>query len=149
MALHFDKYAQEANEFLIDFAEELGHPDQKERSGIILKAVMHTLRDRLTISESLDLLAQLPMFLKAVYVDDWKYQEKPLRLKSEREFLDHVKMLQSRYGEQQFDWEISTEDIVKTHVALLRRYVSKGEMEDIIDQMPKEIKPMIEEVISS
>lgn len=149
MALNFDQYAQEGNEFLNKLANELGYPEEKERTGIILKAVMHSLRDRLTISESLDLLAQLPMFLKAVYVDNWKYLEKPLQLKTEEDFLEYVKVMQAQFGEQKFDWEISTADIVKTHMTMLSQYVSEGEMDHIIDQMPKEIKPLFEEAKAS
>ncbi|MFO8130494.1 MAG: DUF2267 domain-containing protein [Bacteroidales bacterium] len=149
MALHFNKYAEEGNKFLNKLAEELGYPEEKERTGIIMKAVLHTLRDRLTISESMDLLAQFPMFLKAVYVDEWKYLEKPIKIKTQEAFEDYVKMLQKRYGEEQFDWEISTEDIVKTQIALLTKYISRGEMQDIIAQMPEDIKPLIEEAIKT
>lgn len=38
----------------------------------MLRAVLQTLRDRISMSESLDLMSQLPAAPKIVYVEDWK-----------------------------------------------------------------------------
>lgn len=86
MGLNFNKYAQEGNEFLKELAVELGHPEEINRTAIILRSVLHLFRDRITISESFDFLSQLPMFLKGIYVENWKYSEKPLRIKNLTEF---------------------------------------------------------------
>ncbi len=145
MAINFEKAAHEGNEFLNRLAKSLGHPEEKGRTGIIMRSVMHTLRERITIAESLNLLAQLPMFLKGIYVDKWKYQEKPTNIRRKEEFLDAVKNHQAHYGEQDFDWEKSTEDIVKIVLRELGTYVSNGEFEDIMAQMPPSIKELIRE----
>ncbi len=148
MALNFDKYAQEGNFFLKSLAKSLGHPDETGRTGIVLRAVLHTLRDRITISESFNLISQLPMFLKAIYVDNWKYMEKPLSIKKVEDFTREVEKHQDQYGEYEFNWEKSTEDIVKTVINELGIYISKGEFEDIMAQLPKELEEMFRESIS-
>ena len=140
MALHFDKYAKEGNEFVNNLSTELGHPEEIGRTGIILRAVLHTLRDRLTVSESLDLLAQLPMFLKAVYVENWKYMEKPTQIATLDEFTEEVKKHQDQYGEDEFNWNKSTKDIVAIVLNELSTYVTEGESEHILAQLPKEIE---------
>jgi uncharacterized protein (DUF2267 family) len=140
MTLHFDKYAQEGNEFVNILANELGHPQEKGRAGIILRAVLHTLRDRLTISESMDLLAQLPMFLKTVYVENWKYMEKPTRIATLDEFTNEVKKHQDQYGEYEFNWDEHTDKIVATVFKQLSEYISDGEALHIIAQLPKELE---------
>ena len=142
MAINFEKYAQEGNLFLKKLAGELGHPDEHGRTGIVLRAVMHTLRDRLTVSESLHLLSQLPMFLKAVYVDNWKYREKPVGYKSIEEFTNAVEEHQEQYGEQEFSWSKSTEEIVKIVLHELGTYISRGELENIMAQMPEELEEL-------
>lgn len=142
MALNFNKYAEEGNRFVNNLAEELGHPGEISRTGIVLRAVMHSLRERITISESLHLLSQLPMFLKAIYVDEWKYRDKPLDLNTVEDFKEEVKLHQVQYGEQEFNWSKSTEEIIKTVFAALNTYVSEGEFEDIIAQMPKDLKEL-------
>ncbi len=140
MAINFDKFAQEGNLFLKELSQQLGHPDEQARTGIILRAVLHTLRERITIGESFNLLAQLPMFLKAIYVDNWKYKEKPKRISTKEEFFKEVEKHQDQYGEQQFNWEKSTEEIAGIVVRELGKYVSKGEFEDITAQLPNELK---------
>jgi len=142
MALNFNKYAEEGNRFVNNLAEELGHPEEISRTGIVLRAVMHSLRERITVSESLHFLSQLPMFLKAIYVDEWKYREKPLDLNTVEDFKEEVKLHQMQYGEQEFNWSKSTEEIIKTVFAALNTYVSEGEFEDIIAQMPKDLKEL-------
>ena len=144
MALDFDKYAQEGNEFLNHLARELGHPQEVQKTGIILRAVLHTLRDRLTVSESINMLAQLPMMLKAVYVDDWKYSDKPIKLKSIHELKEHVKKEQEKYGETEFDWEEPTREIISTVLGVLsHRYLSDGELKNIMAQLPEQMEDVI------
>lgn len=141
MALNFERYAQEASAFMKRLAQELNHPDDVNRAQIIVRAVLHTLRDRITVPESLNFMAQLPMFLKAVYVDDWKYREKPERLKNLEDFSAKVKQYQSQYGEQQFDWPEHTGELIEKTLGFIQKnYVSKGEIQDIKAQLPKELE---------
>ena len=149
MALDFDKYAQEGNEFMNHLARELGHPEETGKTSIILRAVLHTLRDRLTVGESINLLAQLPMMLKAVYVEDWKYSEKPVKLKSIEQLKEHVKEEQEKYGETQFNWEEPTRDIIATVLRVLsERYLSDGELRDIMAQLPDQMESVVREHIN-
>jgi uncharacterized protein (DUF2267 family) len=147
MALEFDKYAHEGNEFVNKLAKKLGHPEEIARTGIVLRAVLHTLRDRLTMSESLHLLAQLPMFLKAIYVENWKYLKKPSRLDTLDEFTEEVKRHQDQYGEDEFDWEKHTKDIVSIVFEALSPYISAGETEHIKAQLPRELEKFFDESI--
>ena len=145
MALNFDKYAQEGNTFINNLAKELEHPEETGRTGMVLRAVLHSLRERITMSESLHLLSQLPMFLKAIYADNWKFREKPLRINTKDEFITEVEDYQKQFGEQDFNWEKSTEEIIKIVFRTLDTYVSKGEFQDITDQLPKELKDLLHE----
>lgn len=147
MAVNYDKYAHEGNRFIKNLAIRLGHKEEIQRTGIILRSVIHTLRDRLTVSEAMDLMAQLPMFLKIVFVEDWKYSEKPSRITTLEEFKQEVKKHQSRYGENQFDWDMPTVDIVHTVLEELSPYISEGETRHILSQLPEEIKHLVEESI--
>lgn len=147
MALNFEKYAQEGNTFVHNLAKDLDHQDEIGRTGMILRAVLHSLRERITISESLHLLSQLPMFLKAIYVDNWKYLEKPLRLNTKQDFISEVEEHQKQFGEQEFNWKKSTEEIIRIVFKSLDTYVSQGEFQDITDQLPKDLKDLLYEQV--
>jgi uncharacterized protein (DUF2267 family) len=140
MSINFQKYAQEGQSFVNDLAAELGHPEEVARTGIVLRAILHTLRERITISESFHLSSQLPMFLKAIYVDKWKFSEKPLDIKTKEEFVAEVERQQQQYGEMEFSWSKSTEEIIQIVLSSLGKYISDGEYEDIIAQLPENIK---------
>lgn len=143
MANHLDKFAQEANKYLNQLAGELGHPEEVGQTYILLRAVLHTVRDRIQISESFHLLSQLPMFLKGVYVEHWVYSEKPLKLQTLEEFKDAVKQEQERLGEQQFNWSEHTEELISKVLASLgTHYLSQGQLNHIATQMPKEMQPL-------
>ncbi|MFW5758266.1 MAG: DUF2267 domain-containing protein [Bacteroidota bacterium] len=145
MALNFEKYAQEGNAFINNLAKELEHPEETARAGMVLRAVLHSLRERITISESLHLLSQLPMFLKAIYADNWKFREKPQKINTKEEFINEVEEHQKQFGEQDFNWNKSTEEIIRIVFRTLDIYVSNGEFQDITDQLPKELKDLLHE----
>lgn len=139
--LNFEKFAQDAHKYINDLAQELGHPEEKDRVLKIWRAVMHTVRDRIHFGESFQIMDPLPMILKGIYVEDWKYNEKPpLDYDTLEEMKTEVKNLQSRYGEEDFPWSMSTEEIIATTIGSLKRFLKGSQVDQVINQMPKEIK---------
>lgn len=144
MSIDFDRYAQEGNEFMNKLAADLGHPTEVGRTGMILRAVLHTLRDRISIAESFDFMSQLPVSLKVVYVEDWKYHDKPpVRASSIEEFCRHVEEEQRKYGESRFDWKKSTREIVEIVLDHVTANVSDGQKKHILDQLPEKLQPLL------
>lgn len=140
MALNFDKFAQEGHTFVKHLARELNHPEEEGRVGITLRSVLHALRDRVSIEENLDIISQLPMFLKAIYVHEWKYRNSVDRLKSMDEFAQKVKEEQQKYGENEFNWDESTEEIIIRIIGFIsERYWSEGLVNDIKANLPQDI----------
>jgi len=144
MALNFNQYAQEGNTFLNEYAKQLGMGKDTEKAGRIFVSIMHALRELISVEESLQLIAQLPMFLKGAYVNGWNPGEKKPDIKHMDEFIELVKRFDGRsaihdYGEEN--------DLAETYIDVtflfLRRYVSLGEMEDIRNELPKDLKSMI------
>jgi uncharacterized protein (DUF2267 family) len=148
MGLNFDKFAQEGNAFMNNLCDKLGHPEDRSTGSIVLRSVLHCLRDRITIPQSFHLIAQLPMFLKAVYVENWKYHEKPEKVRTLDDFKDMVKLEQMKYGESRFEWPESTEEIIATVFNCLGKYISDGEAEKIMNELPEEIRELFAENVS-
>ena len=89
--MKFDQYIGKANEFLKEVARELGTPEDTDHAYRIMSSVFHTVREVLSPEESLHLISQLPMFLKAVYVNGWHLKPKD-RIRSMHEFIECSKM---------------------------------------------------------
>ncbi|HPM32772.1 MAG TPA: DUF2267 domain-containing protein [Chryseolinea sp.] len=63
--LDFEKYAMKGNEFLHALAVNLKDSDRAHAARIV-RSTFRVLRNRLSVEESLQLIAQLPMALKSV-----------------------------------------------------------------------------------
>ncbi len=144
MALNFNQYAQEGNTFLKDYAKEMNLADNRDKAGRILTSILHALRDIITPNESLQFIAQLPMFLKAVYVNGWNLKRDKPKVKKMAEFIDLVRKHDGPAAINDFEYSDEVaEQYIDTTFIYLRKYVSLGEMEDIRDGLPKDLKSMI------
>jgi uncharacterized protein (DUF2267 family) len=133
---HFNKMITEHNEFIHDLAEELALPESEDKVNLILRAVLHTLRQRLTIQQSFHILAQLPLSLKLYYIEEWKYLDKPIKYNTIEGFSDAVKAQQYHLGERNFDWEKPTAEITNIVLASLKKYLDEGTMQNIFAEVP-------------
>ncbi|MGS2740199.1 DUF2267 domain-containing protein [Sinomicrobium sp. M5D2P17] len=143
MALNFNQYATEANTFLKGYAKDLNLGNDKEKAGRILTAVLHTLREIIPPEESLQLIAQFPMFLKAVYVNGWTLKSKREKIKNITEFIDLVRSFDGPASIYDFESDELAENYIQTTFISLRKYISLGELEDIRTGLPKDLKPLI------
>ncbi|SDL17659.1 Uncharacterized conserved protein, DUF2267 family [Salinimicrobium catena] len=142
--LNFEKFAKDAHEYINFLAKELGHPDEKERVLIIWRAVMHCIRDRIHLGESMQLIAPLPMILKGIYVEDWKYSEHPpKKFHTIDEMKEEVKAIQRQYGEEDFPWNKSTEEIIAITIHSLKRFMHDEQLQQLKEQMPKELQELV------
>ncbi|WP_457626400.1 DUF2267 domain-containing protein [Persephonella sp.] len=144
--MNFEKYVQKGNLFLKELAEELGVPQDKDRAGRILRAVLHALRRRLTPEEYLDLVAQLPMCIKAIAVDGWRLHESPDKSIKHIEDLIHVVMEEDRRtAPRDLGNEEHAKEAIKAVIRVIKRHVSDGEIQDVEAELPKQLRQFIEE----
>ncbi|MDT0676935.1 DUF2267 domain-containing protein [Autumnicola musiva] len=139
--LSFEKFSQDAHEYINSLARNLGHPNEKDRVLRLWRAVMHTIRDRIHYGESLQLIDPLNTLLKGIYVENWKFSEKPtLDYDNFQEMEQEVEKLQNFYGEDDFPWKKSTKDLIIITLNSLKYFLTKNQLEHLRGQMPKEIK---------
>jgi len=84
------------------------------------------------------------LILKGIYVEDWKYSEKPPKnYDSIEEMKKEVKTVQKQYGEENFPWSKPTEEIISITLGSLRKFLDERQLEHLKDQLPKEIKKLV------
>jgi uncharacterized protein (DUF2267 family) len=126
----FDATVQKTNAWLKDLMQEL-HVEDRHKAYLALRAVLHALRDRLTVAEVAQLGAQLPMLVRGFYYEGWDPTGKPLKVRHEEEFL------------AQIGHEVSGDSparLASTVFALLARRISDGEIEDVKHVLPAELR---------
>ena len=142
MALNFNQFAKEANGFLKDYTKELCLDGDLDKAGRILSSILHGLREIISTEESLQLIAQFPMFLKAVYVNGWSSRKKQ-KVKNMTDFIDLVREFDGATSIYDFKSDQVAESYIHSTFIMLRRYISLGELEDIRTELPKDLKHMV------
>ncbi len=146
MSHDFEKHATRGKEIVRFVAEELEVPADK--AGSIMRAVLHALRNRLTHEESFQLLAQLPMALKGMYVDGWKYDKDFNRINHVNDFVEEVRLEDEGLSGYDFDNYSKAMDAVAVLFKALNYYVSENEMNAIMGVMPTALKKFINDTIA-
>ena len=129
----FDTTLQKTNGVLKSIEEAYGWPkERRQQSYDALRAVLHALRDRLTVEEAAQLSAQLPMLIRGIYFEGWDPTRVPVRMNRD-EFLARIR--------NEFPFEVpgGVERLFDTVVQSLRRFITEGEWEDVRSHLPKDV----------
>jgi uncharacterized protein (DUF2267 family) len=133
----FDTTVDKTNQVLRDIEEAYGWPKERRNQSVAaLRTVLHALRDRLTVEESAQLAAQLPMLIRGIYFEGWDPSRVPVKAGRE-EFLRRIR------EEFRYDVQGGVESVVRTVIGALRRYVTDDEWDDIRASMPKDLAPIL------
>lgn len=132
----FDNTIQKTNLVLKEIEQHFVWENRRNQSYAALRAVLHTLRDRLPVAEAVQLGAQLPMLIRGMYYDGWNPARVPVKMNRE-EFLQEIR--------RQFPFSIEgdIEDVVSVVLMALQKHISLGEAEDIISDLPKDVAEII------
>jgi uncharacterized protein (DUF2267 family) len=131
----FDSTLQTTNLWLTDIMQRMRWHD-RHAAYHALRAVLHALRDRLTIDEVVALGAQLPMLVRGFYYDGWHPAGKPNKERTKGQFL-------ARVGDSYpYTSEIDLEKVVNAVLYVLVRHVTAGEIESIKRVLPPELRTL-------
>jgi len=130
----FDETLHKTNSWLKEISESLG-PD-RGRAYRALRAVLHALRDRLTVEEAVHLGDQLPMLVRGIYYEAWRPAGKPEKIRSLDEFLEKISAHFAKAP------PMDPEDAARAVFQVLVRHVTAGEIYDVIHGLPKEIRAL-------
>jgi uncharacterized protein (DUF2267 family) len=128
----FDRTIHKTNVWLKDLMDILNCPDRHD-AYLALRATLHALRDRLTIEETAQLAAQLPMLIRGFYYEGWDPTGKPVNERHLDEFLARIQGEFTRY-------EINPEQVARAVFLVISKRISEGEIEDVEDVLPREIR---------
>ena len=131
----FDKTEQKTMGWLNDVAAIMGSTDM-QRSYKILRAVLHTTRDRLRPDEAVQFGAQLPMLVRGFYYEGWHPQDKPERYRHKAEFLGEVHKMVPTLDDAQL--ERATTAVFET----LESKMPGGELEQVRQSLPAELREL-------
>jgi uncharacterized protein (DUF2267 family) len=129
----FDTTLEKTNGVLKHIEESYGWPKtRRNQSYGGLRAVLHALRDRLTVEETAQLSAQLPMLIRGIYFEGWDPTKLPVKMHRD-DFLERIR--------EEFPYEIpgGAERLVDVVIEALRRHITEGEWQDVRASLPKDM----------
>jgi uncharacterized protein (DUF2267 family) len=132
-----DRSIEKTNEWLNQLSSELGKPDDRRYAFRVLRAFLHTLRDRLPVNESADLAAQLPVLLRGVYFDGWRPSKVPHKYHDIASFLDELAREAGLTGRTEAAYA------AEATARVLGRHVSDGELRDVRAALPAGIGDLL------
>lgn len=127
----FDSTIQKTNIWLDDIMDELDW-DDRQRAYHALGAVLHALRDRLPLTESAQLAAQLPQMIRGLYFEGWVPSAASSKERHWDQFLAHIS--------ESLDADAEPEAITRAVLKTLAKHVSPGEIVDVKHCLPEEIR---------
>ncbi|HXW59019.1 MAG TPA: DUF2267 domain-containing protein [Solirubrobacteraceae bacterium] len=122
--------------WLKEIAEELGQED-RANAYRALRAVLHSLRDRLSVDVAAKLAAQLPTLIRGIYYEDWDPSRTPLPIRDVQTFLEHVAEVGQMAGETEASLAVSAVTQV------LWSHVSAGEHEGVLAVLPDNLRVLV------
>ncbi|WP_234553954.1 DUF2267 domain-containing protein [Thermus caliditerrae] len=133
----FDTTLHKTHAWLKAVMEALGTED-RHRAYMALRAVLHALRDRLTVEEAAQLAAGLPMLLRGLFYEGWDPTDKPLKERHKEDFLAHVARELKTPSGPALDPEAAARAVFR----VLKEKVSEGEVQDVMNLLPKEVREL-------
>ena len=114
--------------------------ENHEQAGRILRSVLGALHNRLTPEESLQLISQLPIGIKGLYVDGWTPNKYHSKIKSMDEFVEEVIKEDDFSAYRDFATLADAMKAIEAVIKTIADYVSAGELQDVIEILPKDIQ---------
>ncbi len=130
----FEHTIEVTHNWLNDLQEGLAWRD-RQRTYRALRAVLHALRDRLSVGNASHLAAQLPMLVRGLYYEGYHPSGKPLAERKKSEFLAHVK---AEFPDDGFE----IETVVRAVLNVVAKHVTPGEVKKIKQSLPEDIRSL-------
>jgi uncharacterized protein (DUF2267 family) len=131
----FEHTLQLTHIWINDLDSRLGW-ENKARTFRLLKVVLHALRDWIPVNEAADFGAQLPTLLRGAYYEQWRPAMTPAKVRDRAAFFARI--------DEAFrtDPLVTTDEAVATVFELLNDKITAGEVGDVRNALPKDIRAL-------
>ena len=136
----FNKTLQKTSRWLNEVMDETG-VENTQQAYSALRAVLHAIRDRLTVDEAIDLGAQLPMLVRGFYYEGWTRSGKPLKYRHKEDFVAEVAKNLPGMNDDEIEQTIQAVFKVLTH------QITMGEIDHVKHQLPSGVRELWKEPI--
>jgi uncharacterized protein (DUF2267 family) len=136
----FDRTIQETNIWLGEIADDLS--EDRHVAYRVLRAVLHALRDRLTVEQAAHLSAQLPMLVRGIYYEGYHPAKTPTSIRSRSEFLAVVS--EGLSDTRPIDLESACASVFDC----LCRHITAGQLDKVFQSLPESVRQVLDPTVA-
>jgi uncharacterized protein (DUF2267 family) len=130
----FEHTIEITHTWLHDLMDRLGWHD-KHRAYLALRAVLHALRDRISVEDASHLAAQLPMLVRGFYYEGYHPAGKPVADRKKSEFL-------ARVASECSEESRNDGHVTRAVLQVLSKHITRGEIEKVKGALPADIRAL-------
>jgi uncharacterized protein (DUF2267 family) len=134
MSSDFEHAVHRASVWLVDVTAALGTPD-RHYGRRVLRAWLHTLRDRLTVDAAAKFGQQLPELLRGTYYDGWE----PNRVPQKYDAFEYVQ----RFSAEAVVPASEVPGIAATVTHVISEHMSSGQVDEALAELPANLRATI------
>lgn len=124
-------------EWLVELCDDLG-VDDRAYGYRVLRAMLHLVRDRVTVDEAADFAAQLPTLVRGVFYEGWQPSKTPQRWRNREEFLQRLAADAGLAGPTEAAYAAAAV------TNLLRRQLTEGQVDEVFAMLPADVRAVLE-----
>lgn len=125
-----DQNIKVINTWLKDISAELDGITEEE-AWSRLRAVLQTIRDRITVNEAADFAAQLPVIVRGLYFEGWRPAETPHKWRHRDDYMEAFN--------RKLDGVDNGEETLKAVLRVMDRHLGNNELNRVKEMHPKEV----------
>jgi uncharacterized protein (DUF2267 family) len=130
-----DRSVEQTNRWLSELATEI--EGGRAEAYRVLRAVLHAVRDHVTVDEAAQLAAQLPELIRGIYYAEWVPSRTPTGVHADA-FLERVAREAHLAGRTEAEFAVAAT------MRVVRRHVTAGELDDVMAQLPRDMRALLD-----
>ncbi len=130
MPFNFEDNIKHATVLLQDVANEL-QTDDLNKAGRIFRAVLQALRDRLPVHDAVQFAAQLPIFWKGIYFDQYDPSKVPMSIRNTDDWVSYIRGKNAFAANNDFQQDEEISDAFKAVFRTLERHMTDGQLQKL------------------
>jgi uncharacterized protein (DUF2267 family) len=143
MAFNFEDNKKDAIVLLQSVAQEL-NTDDLNKAGRIFRAVLQAIRDRLPVNNAVHFAAQLPIFWKGIYFDQYDPEKVPVRIRDAQEWINYIRNKNAFAANNDFQQDEEIMAAFKGVFNALQKHMTDGQLQKVKESLNQEIQELLE-----
>lgn len=134
----FEQSVEKSQQWIAELHEEL-HWMSADACYHLLRAVLQTLRDQLSVDEAAQFAAQIPLVLRGSFYECWNPQTMAPRTLGKDDFISAVKAKLAPVGNLRYEIDKG----VLAALLVIKRHIGRGEMDEVIGALQPTMRSFI------